>query len=151
VATRNTGINNPSEHSWCYEAIFSIFTNDDDDGNKSIFRFFGVLEVIYDSISQWSFLAFRMLEIKLKLSVCLIKHHAIKTMRNWGITPRILNLRTRWKWVASFMPRPLYPRGKNLWVPTDGCMDHKSGLDAVAKRKMSAPSGNRTPVVQPVV
>jgi len=27
-----------------------------------------------------------------------------------GIAPRILNLSTKWRWVVSFTPRPLYPR-----------------------------------------
>jgi len=35
----------------------------------------------------------------------------------WGsgrIAPRMLNLNTRWRWVVSFTPRPLYPRGKRF-------------------------------------
>jgi hypothetical protein len=31
-----------------------------------------------------------------------------------GIAPRILNLSTRWRWVVSFTPQPLYHRGKSL-------------------------------------
>jgi len=46
-------------------------------------------------------------------SLCLIKHHAMKTYSRSGSThPRILNLITRWRWVVSFTPRPLYPRRK---------------------------------------
>jgi hypothetical protein len=30
-----------------------------------------------------------------------------------GIMPNI-DLGTRWRWMVSFMPRPLYPQGKNL-------------------------------------
>jgi hypothetical protein len=30
-----------------------------------------------------------------------------------GIAPRILNPGTRWRWVVSFTPRPLYPRSKS--------------------------------------
>jgi len=47
----------------------------------------------------------------------LLNYHAIKTY--WvsgGIAPRILNLGTRWSWVVSFMPRPLYP-GEEPSVP----------------------------------
>jgi hypothetical protein len=29
---------------------------------------------------------------------------------SWGTAPRILNVGTRWRWVVSFAPRPLYPR-----------------------------------------
>jgi hypothetical protein len=36
-----------------------------------------------------------------------------------GIAPRILVLGTRWKWVVSFMPRPLYHQGKSSWYPLD--------------------------------
>jgi hypothetical protein len=34
----------------------------------------------------------------------------------WGsgcIDPHILDIGTTWKWVVSFTPRPLYPRGKS--------------------------------------
>jgi hypothetical protein len=34
-----------------------------------------------------------------------------------GVAPHILNLDTRLRWVVSFKPRPLYPRGKSLWLP----------------------------------
>jgi hypothetical protein len=40
----------------------------------------------------------------------------------WGsgcIAPRILDLGTRWRWVVSFTPRPLYPQGKSHWYPLD--------------------------------
>jgi len=33
-------------------------------------------------------------------------------MKSEGTAPRIFNLGTRWRWVVSFTPRPLYPRGK---------------------------------------
>jgi hypothetical protein len=32
-------------------------------------------------------------------------------------SPTILDLDTRWRWVVSFMPRPLYPRGNRPWYP----------------------------------
>jgi hypothetical protein len=38
----------------------------------------------------------------------------------WGsgcIDPRFLELGISWRWVVSFTPRPLYPRGKNPRVP----------------------------------
>jgi len=38
------------------------------------------------------------------LSLCLIAHHDMQTY--WG-SRHILNLGTRWRWVVSFMPRPL--------------------------------------------
>jgi len=33
-----------------------------------------------------------------------------------GIAPLILD-GTRWGWVVSFTPRPIYPRGKSPWYP----------------------------------
>jgi hypothetical protein len=46
---------------------------------------------------------------KVKLSVCL-KHHAMRTIWNGGLAPRILNHGTRWRWVVSFTLRLLYPQ-----------------------------------------
>jgi hypothetical protein len=57
-------------------------------------------------------------KVKVKLSLCLTKHHAMKTY--WGsgsIAPRILDLCTRWRWVVSFTHRSLYPQGKSPWYP----------------------------------
>jgi hypothetical protein len=55
---------------------------------------------------------------KVKLSLCLTKHHAMKTYwGSGGIAPRILDFGTRWRWVVSFTPLPLYPQGKPP-VPT---------------------------------
>jgi len=35
-------------------------------------------------------------------------------MKTYGsIAPRILNFGTRWRWVVSFTPQSLYPRGKS--------------------------------------
>jgi hypothetical protein len=36
-----------------------------------------------------------------------------------GIAPLIIDLGTRWRWVVSFTPRPLYPQGENPWYPLD--------------------------------
>jgi hypothetical protein len=63
----------------------------------------------------------RMIKVKIKLSLCLTKHHAMKTYwGSGGIAPRIFDLGTRWRWVVSFTPRPLYPQGKSPWYPLDG-------------------------------
>jgi len=43
---------------------------------------------------------------------------------------RILDLGTRWRWLVSFTPRPLYPRGKRHWYPLDtrlGASQSRSG------------------------
>jgi len=58
--------------------------------------------------------------MKVKLSLWLTKHHAMKTC--WwsgGIAPRILDLNTRWRWTVSFTPRPIYTQKKNPRYPLD--------------------------------
>jgi hypothetical protein len=78
---------------------------------------------------------------KVKLSLCLTKHHAMKT--NWGsggIAPRILDLGTGWRWVVSF-------------THLGGWVGPRAVLDAVVKRKIPIPrreSNPRTPIIQPV-
>jgi hypothetical protein len=58
------------------------------------------------------------------LSLCLTKHHTMKTYwGSGGIAPRILDLGTRWMWVVSFTLRPLYPQGKGLRYPLGGRLD----------------------------
>jgi len=58
--------------------------------------------------------------IQLKLSLCLTKHHAIKTSGSGGIAPpHILNLVSRWRWVVSFTTRPLYLQAKILRYALD--------------------------------
>jgi hypothetical protein len=40
----------------------------------------------------------------------------------WGsrnIAPCILDLGSRWRWMVSFTPRPLYPYGKRPWYALD--------------------------------
>jgi hypothetical protein len=75
----------------------------------------------------------------------------------WGsgdITPHILDICTRLRWVVSFTPRPLYSQGKGPWCPLDkrlGGPQSRSGRGG--KKKNSQPrreSNPRTPIVQPV-
>jgi hypothetical protein len=64
------------------------------------------------------------LSVKVKLSLCLNKHHAMKTY--WGVEVWLLtlfHLGTRWKWVVSFTPLPLYPQGNNHRYPLDKRLD----------------------------
>jgi hypothetical protein len=52
-----------------------------------------------------------------------------------------------WRWMVSFTPRSLYPRGKSTspqWL--GGWVDPTAGLDIMDKRLAS--TGNRTPAVQ---
>jgi len=36
-----------------------------------------------------------------------------------SVTPRILELGTRWRWAVIFTPRPLYFQEKRPWYPLD--------------------------------
>jgi hypothetical protein len=84
-----------------------------------------------------------MVMVKLKLSLCLTKYHAMKTYwRSWSIAPRILNLGTRWRWVVSFTPRPFYPRWKKSWYLFDmrlGVPQSRSGRGGEEKKSQPLP------------
>jgi hypothetical protein len=59
-----------------------------------------------------------------------------------GIAPRILELGTRWRWVVSFTPRPLYLQSKSPWYPLDRRMDepqNRSGRCGEEKNSQSPP------------
>jgi hypothetical protein len=92
---------------------------------------------------------------KVKLSLCLTKHHAMKTY--WGsegVAPCILDLDTRWRRVVSFMPRPLYPQGKSSRYPLDrrlGESQSSSGHGGEEENCQSFRELNpTTPIGQPV-
>jgi hypothetical protein len=79
-------------------------------------------------------------KVKVKLSLCLTKHHAMKTY--WvsgGIASRILNLGTRWRLVVNFKPRPLYPQGKSHWIGWVGGPQSRSGHDDGGKNFQPLP------------
>jgi hypothetical protein len=46
--------------------------------------------------------------LKAKLCLSLIQHHIVKNGEEWGETPYILNLGTRWRWVPCFTFQPLF-------------------------------------------
>jgi hypothetical protein len=77
---------------------------------------------------------------KVKLSLCLTKHHTMKAYWGGGIAPRILDLGTRRMHVVSFTLLPLYPLGKSaryhlVW----GGGVSRSGCGAQEKRIPSLP------------
>jgi hypothetical protein len=51
-------------------------------------------------------------------------------MGEWRYSSTILDIGTRWRWVVSFTPLPLNPRGKTLRYPLD------RRLDAVEERQI---------------
>jgi hypothetical protein len=72
-----------------------------------------------------------------------------------GISPRILDLVTRWRWVVSFTLQPLYPPKERApvthWI--GGWVSPSVGLDAVVKREITSPfrvSNPPLPIIQPV-
>jgi hypothetical protein len=95
--------------------------------------------------------------VKVKLTLCFNwapRHEGILGSR--GIAP-LIHLGTRWKWVVSFTPRPLYRRegapGTHCTLWLGGCVGPRAVLDAVVKRKIPSPrreSNPTTPIVQPV-
>jgi hypothetical protein len=83
----------------------------------------------------------------------LTEHHAMKAY--WGsrgIAPPILDVSTRWGWMVSFTPRPLYHQGKSPWCPVDRKLcGPKSRSGRGGEEKNSQPSpGFEPPNIQPV-
>jgi hypothetical protein len=68
----------------------------------------------------------------------------------WRYSSTILDLGTRWRWVASFMPRPLYPRGNSRRYPLDRWLFRPQGRPGPSgvEKKSPAPANNRTPILQ---
>jgi hypothetical protein len=73
---------------------------------------------------------------------------------NRGITPRILDLGTRWRWVVSFTAGRFIPREKapgTHWI--GGWVGLRAVLDVVVNRKIPSPRrelNSRTPIIQPI-
>jgi hypothetical protein len=73
----------------------------------------------------------------------------------WGsgvIAQRILDLGTRWRWVVSFTPRPLYLQRKSPWYPLDRRLSGpQSQCGYGGEEKNSRPfPGLHPPLIQPV-
>jgi hypothetical protein len=69
-----------------------------------------------------------------------------------GIAPLILDLGTRWRWVVSLTPRPLYPQRESPWYPLDrrlGGPQSLSGRGGGEKNSQPLP-GLDPPIIQPV-
>jgi hypothetical protein len=73
----------------------------------------------------------------------------------WGVEIQLhafFDLGTRWRWVVSFTPRPLYPPGKNPGYPLDmrlGGTQSRSGRGGEEKSSQHLP-GLEPPFIQPV-
>jgi hypothetical protein len=58
------------------------------------------------------------------------------------IAPRIVDLGTRWRWVVSFTPQPLYPQVKSSWYTLDrrlGGPQSRSGRGGEEKNSQPPP------------
>jgi hypothetical protein len=61
-----------------------------------------------------------MVREKVKLSLCFNwapRHEGVLGL--WRYSSTHYDLGTRWRWVVSFTPRPLYHQGKSSWYPLD--------------------------------
>jgi hypothetical protein len=85
-------------------------------------------------------------KLKVKLSLCLTKHHAMKTTFFTSALDRSERSASR---PGRFIPMERVPGTR--WIR--GWMQPRAILDAVVKRKISSPRREwnpRTPIVQPV-
>jgi hypothetical protein len=80
-----------------------------------------------------------LVKARVQISLCLTKHHAMKTYWRSGGIAQCINLGIIWRWVESFKPRPLYSRGKNHGTHWTGGWGGGpcAGLDIMAKRRKS--------------
>jgi hypothetical protein len=84
-----------------------------------------------------------------KFYLCLT-NYALCHEGAWGsgcIDPRFIDLGTSRRWVVSFTPLPLYPRGNSPWYLLDrrlGGLQRRSGQ--YEELKILDPTGNRTPI-----
>jgi hypothetical protein len=105
--------------------------------------------------SAWAYTArqvnlLSMAEVKVKLSLCSTKHHAMKTY--WGVEVHHALLTSALgggEWSASRPSRfaPGERASGTHWI--GGCVGPRAGLHAVEKKKFPAPAGNRTLEPQP--
>jgi hypothetical protein len=83
------------------------------------------------------------LQVKKVKSLCLTKHHAMKTYcGSGGIALHILDFGTRWRWVVSFTPRPLNRQGRSPRYPLDwklGGPESRSGRGGEDRNFQSPP------------
>jgi hypothetical protein len=98
---------------------------------------------------------FHLIKVKIKLSLCLTKHHAMKAYWEWryNSTHSLTSALGGGGWSAS-RPGRLTLRGRDPGTHwTGGWVGPRTVLDAVGKRKIPSPrrkSNPRTPIVQPV-
>jgi hypothetical protein len=71
----------------------------------------------------------------------------MKTYGKWRYSSTILDLGTSWRWVVSFTPLPLYPRGKSpLYTLDMRLRGPHSRSGRRGEEKILDPTGTRTPI-----
>jgi hypothetical protein len=81
--------------------------------------------------------------LKVKSSLFLTKHHAMKMDWGSGDIRAFFDLDTRWMWVVSFTLRSLYPEGKSPRYPLDRRLDgtqSRSGRGGEEKNSQLPPA-----------
>jgi hypothetical protein len=58
-----------------------------------------------------------------------------------GVAPLILNLGTRWRWMVSFTPQPLYHQRKRTQYPMARRLDEPHGPARGGEGRKYQPSG----------
>jgi hypothetical protein len=97
-------------------------------------------------------LKYAVISVKIKLSLYLtnwaLRHEGV--CRSGYIDPRFLDLDTSWRWVVSFMPRPLYPRTNILRYRLDRslCGPRKRSGRRGEEKNLTL-TGTRTPTHRP--
>jgi hypothetical protein len=88
---------------------------------------------VYSGAYTWHYI-----KVKVKMPLCLT-NSTLRYEDVWEsecVDPCFLGLSTSWKWVISFMPRPLYPGERALgthWM--GGWVGPRAGLDDMGKWK----------------
>jgi hypothetical protein len=98
---------------------------------------------------QYGIIEMSKVKVKVKLSLCLTKHHSMKAYwGSGGIAPRILDLGTRWRCPGRFTLR------ESSWYPLDRRLVRpQSRPERGGEEKIPSPrqeSNPRTAIVQPV-
>jgi hypothetical protein len=86
-----------------------------------------------------------LLNCKTKSSLCLMKHHTIRRMREWSYNSTRFNLGIKWKRVICFTLRTFYLR--EIRPLKGSSVAPRTCLDVADKRNIRASPGYRTRVV----
>jgi hypothetical protein len=128
-----------------YLKAFSIFTIIHMSTNWWIMDWKGCeTEGLWRWVTAWHFSGGTEIKIKYKVVSVLtqLSDTSWRHMGEWRYSSTILDLDTKWKWVVSFMLRPLYRRGKNPRYPLDrklGVVQSRSGRCGVQKNLLPLP------------